>query len=192
MCDLKSQPTQYNYHIIFVSSPLSSRLSRSTTVVALSSMAHKINLHYCDSSPPLLSFLWAYWRCAPCIGCWTASNWTPNCTGTGCSGFHRGTCLLRLQVGKRLYLFPGTLSCFPRESPNGCFSGWGAVWQNKTARGQWTAQDPTEHINFLELWALHQAFWALPAITVGGCPPTGVQFRKKTRYTASQLRSGNS
>ncbi|XP_056269652.1 uncharacterized protein LOC130193228 [Pseudoliparis swirei] len=36
-------------------------------------------------------------------------------------------------------------------------SGWGAVWQNRTAQGQWSAQDHTEHINVLELWAVHLA-----------------------------------
>jgi len=36
-------------------------------------------------------------------------------------------------------------------------SGWGAVWQNRTAQGQWSAQDRTEHINVLELWAVHRA-----------------------------------
>ena len=36
-------------------------------------------------------------------------------------------------------------------------SGWGAVWQNQTARGLWPARDRSEHINVLELWAVHMA-----------------------------------
>lgn len=51
----------------------------------------------------------------------------------------------------------GLCPVLPRDSLNGCLSGWGAVWQNKVTRGQWTVQDLTEHISFLELWAVHQA-----------------------------------
>jgi len=36
-------------------------------------------------------------------------------------------------------------------------SGWGAVWQNRTAQGQRSAQDRTEHINVLKLRAVHLA-----------------------------------
>ena len=40
---------------------------------------------------------------------------------------------------------------FPRPQ----MPGWDVVWQNKTARGQWSAQDRTEHVIVLELWAVH-------------------------------------
>ena len=48
---------------------------------------------------------------------------------------------------------------FRRETvtSDASLSGWGAVWQNRTARGQWSAQDCTEHINVLELRAVHLA-----------------------------------
>lgn len=36
-------------------------------------------------------------------------------------------------------------------------SGWGAVWQNHTAQGQWSAQVRTDHVNVLELRAVHLA-----------------------------------
>ncbi|XP_047454133.1 uncharacterized protein LOC125016013 [Mugil cephalus] len=36
-------------------------------------------------------------------------------------------------------------------------SGWGAVWQNRTAQGLWSARDRSVHINVLELWAVHRA-----------------------------------
>ncbi|XP_036956139.1 uncharacterized protein LOC119020706 [Acanthopagrus latus] len=36
-------------------------------------------------------------------------------------------------------------------------SGWGAVWQNRTAQGLWPAQDRSDHINVLELRAVHMA-----------------------------------
>ena len=36
-------------------------------------------------------------------------------------------------------------------------SGWGAVWQNRTAQGLWPAQVRSEHINVLELRAVHRA-----------------------------------
>ncbi len=35
-----------------------------------------------------------------------------------------------------------------------CLTGWGAVWQGRTARGQWDAQQRLEHINVLELRAV--------------------------------------
>lgn len=38
-----------------------------------------------------------------------------------------------------------------------CLSGWGAVWQGSTARGQWSAEDGADHINVLELRAVHLA-----------------------------------
>ena len=38
-----------------------------------------------------------------------------------------------------------------------CPLGWGAVWQSRTARGQWSAADRTDHINVLELRAVHLA-----------------------------------
>ena len=36
-------------------------------------------------------------------------------------------------------------------------SGWGAVWQCRTVRGQWDAQQRLEHINLLELLAVFLA-----------------------------------
>ncbi|XP_075325338.1 uncharacterized protein LOC142383616 [Odontesthes bonariensis] len=39
-------------------------------------------------------------------------------------------------------------------------SGWGAVWQNQTAQGLWPAQDRSQHINALELRAVHRALQA--------------------------------
>ena len=36
-------------------------------------------------------------------------------------------------------------------------SGWGAVWQNRTAQGLWPVPDRSEHINVLELRAVHMA-----------------------------------
>lgn len=42
-------------------------------------------------------------------------------------------------------------------TPDASLSAWGAVWQNRTARGLWTAQDRSEHINVLELRAVHMA-----------------------------------
>ena len=38
-----------------------------------------------------------------------------------------------------------------------CLTGWGAVWQGRTARGRWSATDHTDHINVLELRAVHLA-----------------------------------
>ena len=38
-----------------------------------------------------------------------------------------------------------------------CPSGWGAVWQSRTARGRWSAEDRGAHINVLELRAVHLA-----------------------------------
>jgi len=40
---------------------------------------------------------------------------------------------------------------------NASLSGWDAVWQKRTAQGQWSTQDRTEHINVLELRAVHLA-----------------------------------
>ncbi|XP_062372037.1 uncharacterized protein LOC134059609 [Sardina pilchardus] len=39
-------------------------------------------------------------------------------------------------------------------------SGWGAVWQNRTAQGLWSAQERSQHINVLELRAVHRALQA--------------------------------
>ncbi|XP_075325299.1 uncharacterized protein LOC142383412 [Odontesthes bonariensis] len=39
-------------------------------------------------------------------------------------------------------------------------SGWGAVWQNRTAQGLWPARDRSQHINALELRAVHRALQA--------------------------------
>ena len=33
----------------------------------------------------------------------------------------------------------------------------GVLWQNRTAQGLWPARDHLEHINVLELWAVHGA-----------------------------------
>ena len=38
-----------------------------------------------------------------------------------------------------------------------CPLGWGAVWQSRTAHGQWSAVDSTDHINVLELRAVYLA-----------------------------------
>ena len=38
-----------------------------------------------------------------------------------------------------------------------CLSGWGAVWQSRTAQGQWSARESTQHINVLELRAVQLA-----------------------------------
>jgi len=48
---------------------------------------------------------------------------------------------------------------FRRETvtTDASLSGWGAVWQNRTARGLWSALDCTDHINVLELRAVHLA-----------------------------------
>ncbi|XP_075336649.1 uncharacterized protein LOC142397191 [Odontesthes bonariensis] len=39
-------------------------------------------------------------------------------------------------------------------------SGWGAVWQNRTAQGLWPARDRSQNINALELRAVHRALQA--------------------------------
>ena len=38
-----------------------------------------------------------------------------------------------------------------------CPSGLGAVWQSRTAHGRWSVDDSAEHINVLELRAVHLA-----------------------------------
>ncbi|XP_068583377.1 LOW QUALITY PROTEIN: uncharacterized protein [Cebidichthys violaceus] len=72
-------------------------------------------------------------------------------------------CLLALSPWReRAYLTNGVPMGsvpFRREvvTTDACLSGWGAVWQNRTARGQWSAQDRMEHVNVLELRAVHLA-----------------------------------
>lgn len=72
-------------------------------------------------------------------------------------------CLLTLQPWRdRAYLAMGVpLGSIPfrhevvvtSASP----SGWGAVWRHRAVRGLWSAQEAAEHINVLELWAIHLA-----------------------------------
>lgn len=38
-----------------------------------------------------------------------------------------------------------------------CQTGWGAVWQRRTVQGSWSPRDRAEHINVLELRAVHLA-----------------------------------
>ncbi len=38
-----------------------------------------------------------------------------------------------------------------------CLSGWGVVWQSRTAQGHWSIQEHTLHVNVLELRAVHLA-----------------------------------
>jgi len=61
--------------------------------------------------------------------------------------------------GDRAYLLMGApMGAIPsrRETVtvDACLSGWDAVWQGRTAQGQWSAQEGVHHINVLELRAV--------------------------------------
>ncbi|XP_041817854.1 uncharacterized protein LOC121624267 [Chelmon rostratus] len=72
-------------------------------------------------------------------------------------------CLLALSPWrKRAFMLQGVPMgsvpfCRETVTTDASLSGWGAVWQNRTAQGQWSAQARTEHINVLELRAVHLA-----------------------------------
>ena len=42
-----------------------------------------------------------------------------------------------------------------------CPTGWGALWQHRSAQGQWSVEESRLHINVLELRAVHLALMAL-------------------------------
>ena len=63
---------------------------------------------------------------------------------------------------KRAYLEAGVpMGAIPvrRElvTTDACLSGWGAVWQCRTAQGRWSGRDVAQHINVLELRAVQLA-----------------------------------
>ena len=72
-------------------------------------------------------------------------------------------CLLALAPWRnRAYISQGVpMGSIPsrREvvTTDACPIGWGAVWQNRTAQGRWSAVDSTEHSNVLELRTVHLA-----------------------------------
>lgn len=48
-------------------------------------------------------------------------------------------------------------------------SGWGTVGQNRTAQGEWSTQNRAEHVNVLELRAVHLALKPLLPFLRGRC-----------------------
>ena len=72
---------------------------------------------------------------------------------------------------KRVYLEAGVpMGAIParRElvTTDACLSGWGAVWQGRTAQGRWSGRDMAQHINVLELRAVQLALASfLPHLT---------------------------
>lgn len=72
-------------------------------------------------------------------------------------------CLRALAPWKdRVYLTKGVpmgLVICRREvvTTDACSTGWGAVWQHRTAQGRWAVKDGSDHINVLELRAVHLA-----------------------------------
>uniref|UniRef100_UPI0037E7B013 uncharacterized protein n=1 Tax=Semicossyphus pulcher TaxID=241346 RepID=UPI0037E7B013 len=72
-------------------------------------------------------------------------------------------CLLTLRPWRdRAHLAKGvSLGSIPSRREvvvtNASPSGWGAVWQRRAVRGLWSAQEAAEHINVLELRAIHLA-----------------------------------
>lgn len=72
-------------------------------------------------------------------------------------------CLLALAPWRdRAFLLSGVgLGVAParREiiTTDASLTGWGAVWQHRVARGRWSARDNGDHINVLELRAVHLA-----------------------------------
>ena len=72
-------------------------------------------------------------------------------------------CLLALVPWRdRAYMLRGVpMGSVPsrRETvaTDACPLGWGAVWQSRTACGRWSVEDRTDHINVLELRAVHLA-----------------------------------
>lgn len=56
--------------------------------------------------------------------------------------------------GTAMGLIPVRREAVTTDAP---LSGWGAVWQSQAAQGQWSALGYTDHINVLELRAVHLA-----------------------------------
>ena len=81
-------------------------------------------------------------------------------------------CLVSLAPWRRrAYLEAGVpMGAIParRElvTTDACLSGWGAVWQGRTAQGRWSGRDVAQHINVLELRAVQLALASfLPHLT---------------------------
>lgn len=74
-----------------------------------------------------------------------------------------GKCLRSLKPWRsRAYLSSGVpLGSLPSRREvvvtDASLSGWGAVWNHRTVRGTWSPQQKSEHINVLELRAVHLA-----------------------------------
>lgn len=72
-------------------------------------------------------------------------------------------CLLALAPWRRrsflLQGMPMGSIVFRRETitTDASLTGWGAVWQSRTAQGLWSVQDRSLHVNVLELRAVHRA-----------------------------------